>query len=122
MTESTAVQAEQSNPSEHDEAQVEPSQPTPLRANRALHGIYTGTFTAFIGLAMAEVVFPLLVLGFTGKPVLAGLFGVVQFTALILASVPVGNFVDRHDRRRVLIAGETMRAAPGTYGSSRSTS
>jgi MFS family permease len=96
------------------EGQVEPSRPTPLRANRALHGIYTGTFTAFIGLAMAEVVFPLLVLGFTGKPVLAGLFGVVQFTALVLASVPVGNFVDRHDRRRVLIASETMRASVAT--------
>ena len=103
MAESQTVRSEQSARSEHGQAQAEDPQPTPLRANRALHGIYAGTFTAFIGLAMAEVVYPLLVLGFTGKPLLAGLFGTVQFTALILASVPVGNFVDKHDRRRVLI-------------------
>jgi MFS family permease len=123
-TESAAAQSEQSArrarpaPTEQVEAHIaaraEPPQPTPLPTNRALRGIYTGTFTAFIGLAMAEVVFPLLVLGFTGKPVLAGLFGMVQFTALVLASVPVGNFVDRHDRRRVLIAGETIRASVAT--------
>jgi MFS family permease len=114
VTKPAAVHSEQSAQVEHVEAQVELAQTTPPRANRALHGIYTGTFTAFIGLAMAEVVFPLLVLGFTGKPLLAGLFGVVQFTALVLASVPVGNFVDRHDRRRVLIVGETMRATVAT--------
>jgi MFS family permease len=87
---------------------------TPLRANRALRGIYAGSFTAFIGLAMADIVYPLLVLGFTGKPLLAGLFGAIQSTALVLASVPVGNFVDRHDRRRVLIVSETIRAALAT--------
>lgn len=114
MAESQAVRSEQSARSEHGQAQAEDPQPTPLRANRALHGIYAGTFTAFIGLAMAEVVYPLLVLGFTGKPLLAGLFGTVQFTALVLASVPVGTFVDRHDRRRVLIVSETVRAATAT--------
>jgi len=114
MAESQTVRSEQSARSEHGQAQAEDPQPTPLRANRALHGIYAGTFTAFIGLAMAEVVYPLLVLGFTGKPLLAGLFGTVQFTALILASVPVGNFVDKHDRRRVLIVSETIRATVAT--------
>lgn len=114
MAESQTVRSEQSARSEHGQARAEDPQPTPLRANRALHGIYVGTFTAFIGLAMAEVVYPLLVLGFTGKPLLAGLFGTVQFTALVLASVPVGNFVDKHDRRRVLIVSETVRAATAT--------
>jgi MFS family permease len=116
-TESTAGRAEQPEPSArsgHAEARAAEPRPTSLRANRALRGIYAGSFTAFIGLAMAEVVYPLLVLGFTGKPLLAGLFGTIQSTALVLASVPVGNFVDRHDRRRVLIVSETIRAALAT--------
>ena len=85
-----------------------------IRVNRALNTIYTGAFTAFLGLTIADVVFPLLVLGFTGKPLLAGLFGTIQFTALVVASVPAGNFVDRHDRRRVLIVSEAVRAAVAT--------
>jgi len=94
---------------------VQPSTAEPsIRVNRALNTIYTGAFTAFLGLTIADVVFPLLVLGFTGKPLLAGLFGTIQFTALVVASVPAGNFVDRHDRRRVLIVSEAVRAAVAT--------
>lgn len=96
-----------------DSAEPSKSQaaPEPLRRNAALRTIYAGSFTAFLGLSIAEVVYPLLVLGLTGKPLLAGLFGVVQFSATVLASVPGGNFVDRHDRRRILIANETLGAA-----------
>jgi MFS family permease len=87
--------------------------PTEPRHDTALRTIYAGSFSAYVGLAIAEIVYPLLVLGFTGKPLLAGLFGTVQFTALVLASVPAGNFVDRYDRRGILIASETLRAALG---------
>lgn len=80
----------------------------------ALPTIYAGSFAAFVGVAIADVVYPLLILGFTGKPLLAGLFGAIQFTALVLVSVPAGNFADRHDRRRILIGGETVRAALAT--------
>jgi MFS family permease len=95
------------------EPQTAISEP-PIHANRALRTVYAGSFTSFFGIAMADVVYPLLVLGFTGKPLLAGLFGAIQFTALVLASVPAGNFVDRHDRRRVLIVSEAIRAALAT--------
>ncbi|HEX4787206.1 MAG TPA: MFS transporter [Actinospica sp.] len=84
------------------------------RHSAALRTIYAGGFTAFFGLAIAEVVFPLLILGFTGKPLLAGMFGSIQFAALVLASVPAGSFIDRHDRRRILIVSETLRAALAT--------
>lgn len=90
------------------------ARPTALRHHAGLRGIYAGSFTTFLGLAAAEVVYPLLILGYTGKPLLAGLFGAVQFGALVLASVPVGNLVDRHDRRRILIATDTLRAAAAT--------
>ena len=82
--------------------------------DHALQGLYAGSFSSFLGLAVAEVVFPLLVLGFTGKPLLAGLFGTIQFIAMLCASVPAGNFVDRHDRRRILITSELVRAATAT--------
>jgi len=108
MTEPVAVRAGSSDTLEADGAAAR------IRADRALLTIYVGSFTAFIGIAMSEVVFPLLVLGFTGKPLLAGLFGTIQFTALVLASVPAGNFVDRHDRRLVLIVSEIIRAALAT--------
>ncbi|HEY3870796.1 MAG TPA: MFS transporter [Actinocrinis sp.] len=85
-----------------------------LRGNRALNLIYTGSFTAYAGLAIEDVVYPLLLLGFTGKPLLAGLFGTIQFTAMLIASIPAGSFVDRHDRRRVLIASEVTRALLAT--------
>lgn len=83
-------------------------------AKAALPAIYLGSFGAFAGIAIADVVYPLLVLGFTGKPLLAGLFGAIQLTALVLASIPAGNFADRHDRRRILIGVETARAGVAT--------
>lgn len=108
MTEPVAIQADS------DQERPEAAAAQPLRTNRSLHTIYAGSFAAFFGLAVAEVVYPLLVLGFTGKPLLAGLFGAIQFAAMVLASVPAGNFVDRHDRRLVLIVSETTRAALAT--------
>jgi MFS family permease len=113
MTESAALRTDQDERRGPEAAHGTASAP-PLRANRALRGIYAGTFTAFLGLAMADVVFPLLVLGFTGKPLLAGLFGAIQFTAVVLVAIPAGNVVDRHDRRRVFIAGETTRTVLAT--------
>ena len=114
MTESAALRTDENQQSTTQTSHVAALATPPLRANRALRGIYAGTFTAFLGLAMADVVFPLLVLGFTGKPLLAGLFGTIQFTALILVAIPAGGFLDRHDRRRVFIASESARALVAT--------
>jgi MFS family permease len=84
------------------------------RRNLALPTIYAGSFGAFVGIAIADVAYPLLVLGFTGKPLLAGLFGTIQFAALVLCALPAGSFADRHDRRRILIGGECVRALLST--------
>ena len=110
MAEQATVESGGSAEPQQPQAAAEPS----IRGNTALHTIYAGTFGALLGVAMAEVVYPLLILGFTGKPLLAGLFGTIQFTCLVLASVPVGNFVDRHDRRHVLIVSECIRATLAT--------
>ena len=82
--------------------------------NRRLQTLNVGSFAAVTGIAISDVVYPLLILGFTGKPILAGLFGAIQFTAMVLASLPAGAFVDRHDRRHVLMTGELIRALLAT--------
>jgi MFS family permease len=87
---------------------------TSVWRNPRLQTLNLGAFAALTGVAIADVVYPLLVLGFTGKPILAGLFGAIQFTAMVLASVPAGAFIDRHDRRRLLMAGEIVRALTAT--------
>ncbi|WP_034262933.1 MFS transporter [Actinospica robiniae] len=82
--------------------------------NPRLQILNLGAFAALTGVAVADVVYPLLVLGFTGKPILAGLFGAIQFTAMVLCSIPAGAFIDRHDRRRVLVTSEIVRALLAT--------
>ncbi|MBR7839441.1 MFS transporter [Actinospica durhamensis] len=82
--------------------------------NRRLQTLNLGAFAALTGIAISDVVYPLLILGFTGKPILAGLFGAIQFTAMVLASLPAGAFVDRHDRRHILITSELTRAVLAT--------
>lgn len=82
--------------------------------NPRLQALNAGAFAAFSGVAVADVVYPLLILGFTGKPLLAGLFGAIQFAAMVLASIPAGVFIDRHDRRHVLVTSEIVRALLAT--------
>ena len=90
----------------------EPVHP-PLRRNRDYRLLLTGSVGAWTGMAMADVVYPLLILGFTGSPMLAAVFGVIQFATMVLGSLPAGEFIDRHDRRRILIGSETARAVAG---------
>lgn len=82
--------------------------------NPRLQALNVGALAALSGVAVADVVYPLLILGFTGKPVLAGLFGAIQFAVMVLASIPAGAFIDRHDRRRVLVTSEIVRALLAT--------
>jgi MFS family permease len=82
--------------------------------NPRLQALNLGTLAALSGVAVADVVYPLLILGFTGKPVLAGLFGAIQFAVMVLVSIPAGAFIDRHDRRRVLMTSEIVRALLAT--------
>lgn len=87
-----------------------PAPSAPLWRNRDYQLVMAGGAGSWIGLAMIDVVYPLLILGFTGSPMLAAGFGIVQFIAMILGSLPAGTLIDRHDRRRVLLGAETARA------------
>ncbi|MFJ6215327.1 MFS transporter [Streptomyces sp. NPDC092296] len=84
--------------------------PTPLRRNWRFQLLWAGSASALLGLEAADVAYPLTVLALTGSPAQAGLFGLVQGAAMLLAGLPAGDVADRFDRRRILIAAESLRA------------
>lgn len=81
-----------------------------LRHNRRFQALWIGSAVGFLGIEAADVGYPLAVLALTGSPATAGLFGVVQLVATLLAGLPAGAVADRYDRRRVLLVGEGVRA------------
>lgn len=87
-----------------------PPAPRPLRHNRPFRALWLGSLWSLLGLEVADIGYPLVILGVTGSPARAGLFGVVQTVAVLLSGLPAGDLVDRYDRRRILLAAETCRA------------
>jgi MFS family permease len=88
----------------------DPAGEVPLRRNRRFQALWVGAAAANLGLETVEVASPLLVLGLTGSPALAGLFGFAEVATAILAGLPAGVAVDRLDRRSVLLVAEAARA------------
>lgn len=84
--------------------------PLSLRGNRPFRALWLGSLWSLLGLEVADIGYPLVILAVTGSPVRAGLFGVVQTVAVLLAGLPAGDLVDRYDRRRILLAAEACRA------------
>jgi len=84
---------------------------TPLRRNWRYQTLWAGSTTSLTGVTAADVAYPLVILAMTGSPGLAGLFGFLQATAMVLCGLPAGQVVDRRDRRRVMIAAESVRTA-----------
>ncbi|GAB3880597.1 MFS transporter [Microbispora bryophytorum subsp. camponoti] len=68
-----------------------------------------GAAASELGTTLTWVAFPLLILAVTGSAALAGLVGACRITANLLFSLPAGAWVDRWDRRRILIAAEVVR-------------
>jgi MFS family permease len=102
---STAALAAAPSAGPHDSRQPLP----PLRRNWRFQLLWIGSATSLTGVAAAEVAYPLALLALTGSPAWASLFGVLQAAASVLCGLPAGVLLDRCDRRRVLIATETLR-------------
>ncbi|TQS23066.1 MFS transporter [Microbispora sp. KK1-11] len=81
----------------------------PLRRNSRFQMLWTGAAASELGTTLTWVAFPLLILAVTGSAALAGLVGACRITANLLFSLPAGAWVDRWDRRRILIAAEVVR-------------
>ncbi|HEX9336978.1 MAG TPA: MFS transporter, partial [Pseudonocardiaceae bacterium] len=87
--------------------------PSSLRRNWRFQCLWIGSALAYVGIETADIGYPLALLALTGSPALAGLFGTVQLLASLLAGLPAGTVADRHDRRRILIMAEAVRAGAG---------
>jgi MFS family permease len=91
-------------------ARRRPRRPTnPLRSNRDFLLLWTGAGLSLLGSRVGSVAYPLLVLWHTGSASAAGLVGFATQLPQLLVQLPAGAFVDRWDRRRVMIASDLGR-------------
>ena len=73
--------------------------------------LWTGELVSTLGSQMSLVAFPLLVLSATtGSPAKAGVVGFAKTVPALLFYLPAGVLVDRHDRRRLMVAGNALGA------------
>ncbi|KAA9380065.1 MFS transporter [Microbispora cellulosiformans] len=86
------------------------SEAVPLRRNMRFQFLWLGSVTSELGSSLTGLALPLLILAVTGSAALAGLAAACRITAGILVSLPAGVWVDRWDRRRILLCGEGARA------------
>jgi MFS family permease len=84
-------------------------QPVPLHRNRQFNLLWGGAVAAMLGLSTADIAYPLVILALTGSPLKAGMFATVQLIVSVAATLPVGQLMDRKDRRRLLLLSETVR-------------
>src|SRR5690348_3509284 len=83
----------------------------PLRRNVPFQLLWTGTSAATLGVSVADIAYPLVILAVTRSPALAGLFAATQGLGMLLAGLPAGVLADRYDSRVIVIVTEAVRAA-----------
>lgn len=87
---------------------------TPLRRNRDFTLLWSGLVVSTLGSRVTSIAYPLLVLATTGSPGKAGLVGFLATLPYLVVQLPAGAYVDRWNRRRVMIvcdAGRLVGAA-----------
>lgn len=82
----------------------------PLRRNKAFQTLWAGSAAATLGLSVADVAYPLAILGVTGSPADAGFFAAAQTVGMIMAGLPAGHLADGRSPRLILIIAEAFRA------------
>lgn len=83
----------------------------PLAANRDFRLLWIGQSLSSLGGHLSAVAFPLLVLATTGSPAKAGLVGLAANAPFVLLQLPAGAYVDRWNRRAVMLVADVGRAA-----------
>lgn len=84
--------------------------PVPLQHNRDYMLIVgAGTVSAF-GSKLSQIALPFLALALTQSPVWAGLLGAAQLLPYLLFSLPGGVWVDRLNRKKLLVFCDLIRA------------
>ncbi|HUC26150.1 MAG TPA: MFS transporter [Streptosporangiaceae bacterium] len=84
---------------------------TPLWRNLQFQTLWAGSAASSLGVSVADVAYPLAILALTGSPAKAGLFAAVLTVGMLAGALPAGQLADRQDRRTIVIAAESARAA-----------
>lgn len=81
-----------------------------LWRNRDFMLLWSGQLLSNVGGEISLLAFPLLVLGMTHSATQAGLVGALRSLPFALLCLPAGAFIDRWDRKRVMLICDTGRA------------
>ena len=91
--------------------------PPPLRKNRDFILLWSGQVVSTVGSQVSQLAYPLLVLALTHSPRDAGIVGFARALPFLLLYLPAGAYVDRWDRKRVMLVADAGRAlALGSVG------
>jgi MFS family permease len=82
----------------------------PLWRNLQFQTLWIGASFSTLGVAVADVAYPLAILAITGSPGRAGLFAALLSVGMLASGLPAGQLADRYDRRTIVIAAESCRA------------
>ncbi|MBJ6636768.1 MFS transporter [Streptomyces sp. DHE7-1] len=93
------------------DVQAPPSGTVPLRRNWRFQVFWSGAVASLLGLRIAGLAYPLLILALTGSPATAGAFGALQTGTMLLLAIPGGAVADRANRRTVLAGALALQAA-----------
>ncbi|HUB37545.1 MAG TPA: MFS transporter [Streptosporangiaceae bacterium] len=85
--------------------------PVLLRRNAGFRMLWIGQVLSDTGTNAALIAYPLLILALTHSAILAGITGTVRLVVQIVLGLPGGALSDRFDRRLVMIACDSVRAA-----------
>lgn len=81
-----------------------------LRRNRDFRLLWIGQSLSTLGGAASGVALPLLVLSTTGSAALTGIVGLAANAPFVLLQLPLGAYVDRWNRRAVMLCADVGRA------------
>ncbi len=98
------------NHAAREQQQGSPGQPKSLWRNRNYLLLWGGQALSDMGGAVSELAFPLLVLAVTHSPAQAGFVAALRALPATFFSLVAGVFVDRWDRKRVMLACDVGRA------------
>lgn len=82
----------------------------PLFFNRNYMLLWSGQTVSSVGTMTSNLAFPLLVFALTHSAAQAGFMGAIRAVPYLLFSLPAGAFVDRWNRKAVMIACDAGRA------------
>ncbi|BBC35370.1 hypothetical protein SGFS_066640 [Streptomyces graminofaciens] len=77
--------------------------------NRDFMLLWSGFTVSSVGTSLSNLAVPILALGISGSPALAGLVGAARLAPYLLLTLLAGVLVDRWDRRRVMIVADLGR-------------